>query len=93
MWIVASGGITPIGPRDSKRRVDAVLAAELLDEPLERLLEAEVVEDHRVEQARLHADLVERLLRDAAHLLEVGDHAASRAAGCVSRGRAACRRP
>ena len=44
-----------------------------------RILEAEVVEDPGVQPLRLRADLVERLLRDAAHLLELDDQRRSAA--------------
>ena len=74
-------------------RADAVLPSELLDEPFERLLEPEVVEDTGCSSRDCDANPLERLLRDAAHLLEVADERRVAGAGCASRGPAACRRP
>ena len=69
---MVSDGSVPSSPAGSKRVSIAVLPRELADVPGHRLLQTEVVEDDRVQHARLRADAVERSLREAAHFVEIG---------------------
>ena len=73
MWMLDSVGHHAYRVAHVEVRRDVVLAPELLDVPLHGLLEAEVVEHRRMQQAGLHADAFEGLLGDTQHFLDIAD--------------------
>ena len=78
---------------DGERRADAGLPLELLDEHLERTLEAEVVQESGVQPLRPRADPIERLLRNRSHVIQLRTPAGSMAQSAAARDPAACRSP